>query len=139
MSVFIAGTFDILHPGHLELFRAADNFEQRYSENIKDETEVIVGIDSDRRVRERKGRDPIFTESQRAEMLSAIWNVAWVMVFDNDEELVDCIKRSKADTIIVGKEYEGKVIGGDLVKEIVYVSRIRKISTSQIIEKCKNL
>jgi D-beta-D-heptose 7-phosphate kinase/D-beta-D-heptose 1-phosphate adenosyltransferase len=129
MSVWINGTFDILHPGHLELFRAADDFDGN----------VIVGIDSDRRVRERKGRDPIFTESQRAEMLSAIWNVAWVMVFDNDEELVDCIKRSKADTIIVGKEYEGKVIGGDLVKEIVYVSRIRKISTSQIIEKCKNL
>jgi len=129
MSVWINGTFDILHPGHLELFRAADDFE----------TEVIVGIDSDRRIFERKGRNPIFNEKDRAEMLSAIWNVHWVMVFDSDEELIDCIKRSKADTIIVGKEYEGKVIGGDFVKEIVYVSRIRNYSTSQIIEKCKNL
>ena len=126
---WINGCFDILHPGHLELFRAADDVCHK----------LIVGIDSDSRIRERKGREPIFNQSERAEILSAIWNVDYILTFNTNDELRQLIKDSKANVIIVGKEYEGKVIGQELVERIVYVPRIKQISTTKIIEKCRTM
>jgi cytidyltransferase-like protein len=126
---WINGTFDILHPGHLELFRAAEDFCHQ----------VIVGIDSDRRFRERKGRDPIFSESDRIEMLAALWNVYTVVVFDSDDELREAIRKSGAKVIVVGQEYQDKVVGGEYAYRIVYVPRIKQFSTTKIIEKCRTM
>ena len=126
---WLNGCFDILHCGHLELFRAAEDFADK----------VIVGIDSDERIRQRKGRQPIFNQYERAEMLSAIWNVHTVVIFDSDERLRFEIQNSGAKTIIVGQEYEGKVIGAEFADRIVYVPRIKPLSTTTIIEKIKNL
>ena len=44
-KVFVNGTFDLLHRGHLELLNYAKSLGDR----------VYVGIDSDRRVAEMKG------------------------------------------------------------------------------------
>ena len=44
-KVFVNGTFDILHRGHLELLE--------YARSLGDE--VVVAIDTDERVREKKG------------------------------------------------------------------------------------
>lgn len=45
MNIFVNGTFDILHRGHLELLN--------YAKSLGDF--LLVGIDSDDRVREKKG------------------------------------------------------------------------------------
>jgi len=44
-KVFVNGTFDVLHPGHLSLFE--------YAKSLGDY--LIVVIDSDERVKEKKG------------------------------------------------------------------------------------
>lgn len=124
---WINGSFDILHPGHLDLFRAAEDVCHY----------VTVGIDSDSRIRDRKGRSPIFNQNERAEMLSAIWNVHTVLIFNTGDELAELIKLSKAKVIIVGEEYRGKVIGAEFVEQIIYVPRIKPFSTTKIIERCK--
>ena len=50
-KVFVNGTFDLLHRGHLELLNYAKSLGDR----------VYVGIDSDRRVAEMKGASrPIY-------------------------------------------------------------------------------
>ena len=44
-TVFVNGTFDVLHPGHVELFKVARSLGDR----------VIVATDTDEKIRKDKG------------------------------------------------------------------------------------
>lgn len=71
--VFTNGCFDILHPGHVRYLRMA-----RQLGDV-----LVVGINSDRSVREIKGEPrPILTQEERSEILSALESVDFVTVFD---------------------------------------------------------
>ena len=73
-SVFVNGTFDVLHPGHVRLLSYAKSLGDR----------LFVAIDSDRRVRELKGNlRPINNSSERKEMLLALKPVDEVETFDS--------------------------------------------------------
>jgi D-glycero-beta-D-manno-heptose 1-phosphate adenylyltransferase len=50
-TVWLNGTFDVLHMGHINLFRHARKL-------AGPEGKVVVGTDSDERVRELKGPTP---------------------------------------------------------------------------------
>jgi len=47
MKIFVNGTFDVLHPGHLDLLN--------YAKSLGDF--LLVAIDSDQRVASKKGMD----------------------------------------------------------------------------------
>src|SRR5688572_23568137 len=73
--VFTNGVFDILHPGHLRYLQQARALGDL----------LIVGLNSDASVRRNKGPDrPINSESDRAEILSALECVDAVVVFDEE-------------------------------------------------------
>ena len=60
--VFTNGCFDLLHPGHLETLEKARALGDL----------LIVGVNSDRSVRQMKGAGrPIVAERERAEVLAA--------------------------------------------------------------------
>src|SRR5262245_8636140 len=70
--VFTNGCFDILHPGHIDLL-----YRARALGDV-----LVVAINSDDSVRRLKGADrPIFKESERAELLTALEMVDFVCVF----------------------------------------------------------
>ena len=70
-TVFVNGTFDILHRGHLDLLE--------YARSQGDK--VVVGIDSDDRVREKKGPTrPVNTAEDRAHMLQSLKFVDHVLL-----------------------------------------------------------
>ena len=52
MKVFVNGTFDILHMGHLDLLNYAKSLG----------THLLVAVDSDNRVTEKKGSDRPFNK-----------------------------------------------------------------------------
>jgi len=124
-KVFVNGTFDILHPGHialLEFARAQGNY-------------LRVAIDSDRRVRELKGADrPVMDQASRVTMLSALRAVDEVVVFDTDWELIKHMLGH--DIMVKGSDYQGQpIVGADTGIEIVFFPRIKQFSTTDIIEK----
>jgi len=124
--VFTNGCFDILHPGHIEMLK--------YAKSLGDK--VVVGIDSDERVKEKKGDlRPINTSEVRKEMLLALRYVDAVYVFDNDNQLKSLVKKFEPDIMIVGSDWIGKpVIGSEYAKEVKFFERIPEYSTSKTIE-----
>lgn len=127
MRVWVNGTFDILHYGHIALLTFASKIGA-----------VRVGLDSDNRVRARKGQNrPINNLQDRMRVLNALKSVKDTVSFDTDEELKTRILDYAPDYIVVGSEYEGKVIGQEYA-EIIYFSRIEPYSTTRIIEKIGN-
>ena len=124
--VFTNGCFDILHPGHIEMLK--------YAKSLGDK--VVVGIDSDERVKEKKGDlRPINTSEVRKEMLLAIRYVDAVYVFENDNQLKSLVKKFEPDIMIVGSDWMGKsVIGSEHAKEVKFFERIPEYSTSKTIE-----
>ena len=124
-TVWVNGTFDVLHNGHFQLLNLASTYGK-----------LIVGIDSDRRVREMKGNDrPYHNQFERTYNLMSIKGVYNVIVFDTDEELIELLKKNKPDYFLIGSDYKNKkIIGGEYANEIIYFDRIDH-STTKILEK----
>lgn len=122
------GCYDILHVGHVRLFD--------YAKSLGDI--LIVGIDSDRRVKELKGEGrPINSQEDRKEMLLSNHNVDAVFIFDSSEELRHLVKSNEIDTMVVGDDYRRKkVVGSEHAKEVVFFKKIQGLSTTNIIGRC---
>lgn len=130
--VFTNGCFDILHAGHVRYLRAARELGDC----------LILGLNSDQSVRNLKGPTrPINTQDDRAEVLSALSAVDYVVIFEEAtaENLVSQIKpaiyvkggdynvKDLPESAIVS-EYGGKTI---LIPEVIGKS------SSNIIKKIK--
>lgn len=125
-KVFINGCFDVLHVGHIRLFEFAKIFGDK----------VIVGIDSDNRVRELKGDSrPINSQEDRKEMLLSLKNVDNVCIFNDKIELENLVFDISPDYMIVGEEYRSKeVIGSDFAKKLIFFNKVNGYSTTKILQ-----
>ena len=80
---FVNGCFDVLHVGHVRLFK--------FAKKLADQ--LIVAVDSDERIRGSKGLDrPYNNLEDRIEMLSSIRFIDKVLSFDSNESLEKLIK-----------------------------------------------
>ena len=130
IKVFTNGCFDMLHLGHLSLLKRCALMGSH----------VMVGIDSDRRVRQSKGTNrPINSETTRKEFLLNLKWVNDVVIFDTDQELEETVERYCPDYMIVGSDWQGKqVIGSEHAKMLGYFERIDEYSTTDIIKRITN-
>ncbi len=125
-TVFVNGTFDVLHRGHLDLLNYAKSLGEY----------VVVGIDSDERVRKMKGRSrPINRLMDRAHMLANLKAVDEVRFFGNDKELEDLVKEVKPDIMVVGSDWKGKsVIGSYWAADLHFFDRVGDYATTKTIQ-----
>lgn len=131
--VFTNGCFDILHIGHL-----------RYMEEAAKLGDILViGLNSDASVRRLKGEErPINSQEDRAELLSALEFVNYVVIFDEDTPY-ELIKRIQPDVLVKGGDYKpDEVVGKDIVEarggELKLLKFVEGKSTTNIINKIKN-
>ena len=126
-KVWINGTFDVVHLGHIKMLK--------HGAELGDF--LIVGIDSDRRVSELKGETrPINKLVSRITLLESVRYVDRVLSFDSDEELETLIKTIRPEIMVIGEEYKTKrIIGKEFVKEIVYFPFLDGFSSTNIINK----
>lgn len=131
--VFTNGCFDILHIGHL-----------RYMEEAARLGDILViGLNSDASVRRLKGEErPINSQEDRAELLSALEFVNYVVIFDEDTPY-ELIKRIQPDVLVKGGDYKpDEVVGKDIVEarggELKLLKFVEGKSTTNIINKIKN-
>ncbi|MFA5152762.1 MAG: adenylyltransferase/cytidyltransferase family protein [Clostridia bacterium] len=125
--VWVNGVFDVLHIGHIKLFEFAKSLGDY----------LIVGIDSDERIKELKGPTrPINNQEARRDFLLAIKYINEIRIFNSTEELTLMIKEINPDIAVWGHEYKDKLkIGVEFVKEIVYFKKIEGYSSTLIIQK----
>jgi D-beta-D-heptose 7-phosphate kinase/D-beta-D-heptose 1-phosphate adenosyltransferase len=126
MKIFVNGTFDVLHPGHLDLLN--------YAKSLGDF--LLVAIDSDSRVASKKGLDrPVNPQYNRMKLLQNLKAVDEVVIFNSDIELAQTVKILRPDIMIVGSDYKDKtVIGSEYAKQLRFYNRTTPFSSTQILE-----
>lgn len=127
------GCFDILHVGHV-----------RYLEKTKAFADVsIVLLNSDKSVRSIKGPTrPINNENDRAEILSALRCVDYVVLFDEDSP-GNLLDEMKPDVYTKGADYNMDTLPeADIMKKngtkVEFIEFVAGKSTTNTIEKMKN-
>ena len=130
--VFTNGVFDLLHVGHVRYLAQARALGDA----------LVVAINSDRTVRELKGDGrPIIDEKERAEILAALRQVTYVIIFD-DVSPRELIAALLPDVLVKGGDYgldeihgreEVEAAGG----KVVSLPFIEGASTTAIIERMK--
>ena len=91
-KVVVAGTFDLIHPGHIALIKEAWKLGRAY---------VIVARDEN--VKRFKGREPIVPENQRVEVVKAIRYASRVILGSKDDVL-EPIEKIRPDIILLGPD-----------------------------------
>ena len=125
-KVFVNGTFDLLHRGHLELLRYAKSLGY-----------VIVGIDTDECIKEKKGPTrPIHNQEERKFLLENLKTVDEVIFFSSEPEFEELIKSLKPDIIVVGSDWKEKsTIKSYYDGELIFFDRMEEYSTTKTIER----
>ncbi len=126
------GCFDILHVGHVRYLAKAKSFGDV----------LIVALNSDKSVKRIKGDSrPINNENDRAEILSALRSVDYVVLFDEDSP-IDLLLQIKPDVHTKGADYTLDTLpeAKEIIKaggRIEFISFVEGKSTTSVIEKMK--
>jgi rfaE bifunctional protein nucleotidyltransferase chain/domain len=132
--VVVTGVFDLMHVGHLRFLQAARGLGSR----------LVVGVESDERVRRWKGPDrPIQTQEDRCELLSALRVVDDVFIIEGErvkpDYYVELLRPLSArylavtadDPFLEAKRAAMAEIGVELR---VVIPRVENYSTSHLIK-----
>lgn len=93
--VLTSGSFDLPHIGHARYISKAHEFGDV----------LVVGVDSDTKIQQRKGPDrPIVPEMERVQMLAHLRDVDLITLKYPGEQKWELIKRIRPDTLIATAE-----------------------------------
>lgn len=92
-KVLVAGTFDLIHPGHIYLFNEAAKLGDVY---------VIVATDNNREL--YSGERPIIPEQQRLEVVKNIKNVKEARLGRGDNDTLKTVEEINPDIILLGPD-----------------------------------
>ena len=128
--VFTNGCFDILHVGHV-----------RYLRKAKQRGDVLViGVNTDRSVKKIKGeKRPVVPEKERAEILSALESVDYIVLFDEPNPL-RLIEALRPNVLVKGADWpKSRIVGREVVEKIggrvVRIPLVAGASSTGVIEK----
>lgn len=126
--VFTNGCFDILHAGHVSYLKQASELGDIF----------VMAINSDASVKRLKGsKRPIFNQSDRAKVLSALKFVDYICIFNEDTPF-ETLKflHPNIDILAKGGDYKiENIIGRELVKKVEVIPFVDNKSTTNIIER----
>jgi rfaE bifunctional protein nucleotidyltransferase chain/domain len=131
--VFTNGCFDIIHAGHIDYLNKAKALGDV----------LIVGLNTDNSVKRIKGdKRPIISEDERAEIISSLKPVDYVVFFDEDTP-AELINELVPDILIKGADWKtDEIVGGETVLanggEVKTIEFVNDQSTSKIIDLITN-
>ncbi|RLG46808.1 MAG: FAD synthase [Thermoproteota archaeon] len=93
-KVVAAGTFDLIHPGHVMFLREAKRLAGPGGE-------LVVIVARDETVKKFKGREPVLSEEERLRIVSSLKPVDRAILGDL-EDLLSPIIRERPDVLVLG-------------------------------------
>lgn len=127
--VFLNGYFDPLHIGHMELMTAAKAHGDV----------LVVGVNSDKSVRENKGPSrPFMTQDKRTQLLGSIEAVDYIVLYD-ELTPIKLIQELQPNILAKGNNYtKEEVVGKDIVEayggKVVLLDMIQGLSSDIIVD-----
>jgi D-beta-D-heptose 7-phosphate kinase/D-beta-D-heptose 1-phosphate adenosyltransferase len=124
--VLTSGSFDLIHLGHV-----------KYLDRAKDQADMLfVGVDSDAKIRRRKGEDrPMVPEAERLEMLAYQRPVDLIYLKDDDEPRWALIKAVAPDVLVLTEDHSYSEAEQEelltIVGRIEVVTRQASVTTSE--------
>jgi len=100
-KVLVAGTFDFLHPGHIDFFAQA----KRHG------NELVVVVSRDSNALMIKGKKPYFSQKERLGLVSSV-GIVDKAVLGDAQDFFAAVRRERPDAIVLGYDQwarEGKV------------------------------
>lgn len=118
----LAGSFDIIHPGYVKLFKEF---------NDACEYQFIL-LQDDPTIERPTKLKPILTIDERIDMITPFLDCCFFMTYNTEEELLQLIKSLNPDIRLMGEDYIGKrFTGDDLGIPVKWVDRSHKWSTTK--------
>jgi glycerol-3-phosphate cytidylyltransferase len=116
----IAGSFDVIHPGYIRMFKEA---KEKYCDFLT----IALHEQPETKLK------CILTVEERIEILKSIKFVDNIIVYRTELELNNLLEENKFNVRILGDDYLGKdITGPHLSEEIVYINRSHGWSTSRM-------
>ena len=111
-TVITFGTFDVFHVGHLRVIERAASLGDR----------LVVGVSADALNERKKGRAPVFSQSERLAIVAALKPVDEVFVEESLELKRDYIQKYAADVLVMGDDWKGRFDEFEDICEVVYLA-----------------
>jgi len=140
--VLIAGTFDLLHPGHIYLVNEAAKMGDVYA---------IVATDQNRKL--YSGESPVIPENQRLEVIASVKNVKEARLGRSDNDTLKTVEEISPDIILLGpdQKYDQETLKQGLIEKGLDNIIVKRLDTyydkydlhssslikKKIIEQCK--
>lgn len=118
----IAGSFDTIHPGYIEMFREAK----------KHCSYLVVALQDDPTLERPQKCKPILSYEDRKKILESIRYIDEVIYYNTEKDLEDILKNKQFSVRILGSDYKEKYATGQQYSDkIIYVSRDHGWSTTK--------
>ena len=119
---FVAGNFDVIHPGYIKMFNECNNNCDHFT----------VLLHSDPSIERPDKLKPILTLDERIEVLSSIKFINDIKSYTYETELYKLIKKGGYSVRFLGDDYRNKSFtGDDLNIYIHYLNRDHGWSTTK--------
>ena len=125
--VITFGTFDVFHVGHLRILERARSYGDY----------LIVGVSSDSLNVSKKGRQAVYSQEERREIVSALRVVDHTFYEESLEKKREYLETHDADVLVMGDDWAGRFDEFKESCEVIYLPRTPAISTTAIIESIK--
>ena len=120
---FIAGNFDLLHPGYIKLFKECRSHCDHFT----------VLLHTDPSIERPHKFKPILSIEERKEQLASNRYIDAIQVYTYEKDLEALIEKSDFDLRFLGNDYEGKPYTGDQFNiPVHYLSRDHGWSTTKL-------
>ena len=117
---FTCGAFDLLHAGHVVMFKEAkQNCEY-----------LIVGLQTDPSIDRQEKNQPVQSVYERYMQLQAIKYIDEIIPYDTEQSLIDLLESTEIHLRFIGEDWQDKHFTGKGLHEIYYTNRQHSFSSS---------
>jgi glycerol-3-phosphate cytidylyltransferase len=130
----ICGSFDLIHPGYIKMFRDAKSVCQK----------LTIALQGDPTIDRPEKYKPVQTITDRIEILGAVKYIDRVVVYNTEDDLDRLLGLEKYDVRILGTDYRNRddYTGAHYNKPVYFHERNHEYSTTklkkQIVESMKD-